>query len=116
MATKSPERMNIIDQMAHYFSLRQIVFALVLTFFLVSILFPFYWMVSSSFKTRAEIGGRTAVYVPGGLRMEAFQELFDPSHPSYQEFGKNIVNINIVCKYYLLGTIYDNVFTENPLV
>lgn len=92
MATKSPERMNIIDQMAHLFSLRQIVFAIVLTFFLVSILFPFYWMVSSSFKTRAEIGGRTAVYVPEGLRMEAFQELFDPNHPSYQEFGKNIIN------------------------
>lgn len=84
--------MNIIDQMAHLFSLRQIVFAIVLTFFLVSILFPFYWMVSSSFKTRAEIGGRTAVYVPEGLRMEAFQELFDPNHPSYQEFGKNIIN------------------------
>ncbi|KAA3647376.1 MAG: carbohydrate ABC transporter permease [Chloroflexi bacterium] len=78
--------------MAHLFSLRQIVFAIVLTFFLVSILFPFYWMVSSSFKTRAEIGGRTAVYVPEGLRMEAFQELFDPNHPSYQEFGKNIIN------------------------
>ena len=92
MATKSPERMNIIDQMAHLFSLRQIIFALLLTFFLVSILFPFYWMVSSSFKTRAEIGGRTAVYIPESLRMDAFQELFDPQHPSYQEFGKNIVN------------------------
>jgi multiple sugar transport system permease protein len=49
-------------------------------------------MVSSSFKSRAEIGGREAVYVPGEFRLDAYRELFDPNNPSYQEFGKNILN------------------------
>lgn len=50
-------RMNLIQHLARRFSLRQIVFFLLLAFFLTSILFPFYWMVSSSFKTQSEIGG-----------------------------------------------------------
>jgi multiple sugar transport system permease protein len=64
----------------------------ILIFFLTSILFPFYWMVSSSFKTREEIGGREPVYIPGGFRLDAYRELFDPSHPSYQAFGRNVLN------------------------
>ncbi|HCU57678.1 MAG TPA: ABC transporter permease [Anaerolineaceae bacterium] len=61
-------------------------------FFLTGILFPFYWMVSSSFKTKMEIGGRQPVYIPSGLKLDAYRELFDPNHPSYQNFGRNIVN------------------------
>jgi len=49
-------------------------------------------MISSSFKTRAEIGGREPVYIPGSLDFEAYRELFDPNHPSFQRFGKNIIN------------------------
>lgn len=86
------KKMNFIDQLAHRFSWKGLLFAITLTFFLTSILFPFYWMVASSFKTRAEIGGRAPVYVPGALRLEAYQELLDPSSPSYQDFGVNIVN------------------------
>jgi len=44
-------------------------------------------MVSSSFKTYAEIGGREPVYIPGALRPEAYLELFD-----FWNFGANIVN------------------------
>ncbi|PWB78042.1 MAG: ABC transporter permease [Anaerolineales bacterium] len=78
--------------MARRFSLRQIVFFLLLAFFLTSILFPFYWMVSSSFKTQVEIGGRQPVYIPSALRLDAYRELFDPSHPSFQNFSVNILN------------------------
>lgn len=85
-------RMNLIQHMARRFSLRQIVFFLLLAFFLTSILFPFYWMVSSSFKTQAEIGGRQPVYIPSALRLDAYRELFDPSHPSFQNFAVNILN------------------------
>jgi multiple sugar transport system permease protein len=85
-------RMNLIQHMARRFSLRQIVFFLLLAFFLTSILFPFYWMVSSSFKTQAEIGGRQPVYIPSALRLDAYRELFDPSHPSFQNFLVNILN------------------------
>jgi multiple sugar transport system permease protein len=69
-----------------------LIFFIALTFFLTSILFPFYWMISSSFKTRLEIGGRTPVYIPGGLRLEAYRELFDANHPSFQNFGVNVLN------------------------
>jgi multiple sugar transport system permease protein len=86
------KRMNLIQYMARRFSLRQIAFLLILTFFLTSILFPFYWMVSSSFKTQAEIGGRQPVYIPSALRLDAYRELFDPSHPSFQNFTVNILN------------------------
>jgi multiple sugar transport system permease protein len=88
----SDERLTLIEHLARRLTLRQIVFALALTFFLVSILFPFYWMVSSSFKTYAEIGGREPTYIPSALRLEAYQELFDAAHESYQRFGVNIVN------------------------
>ncbi|MDP1713129.1 MAG: carbohydrate ABC transporter permease [Anaerolineales bacterium] len=84
--------MNLIQHLAHRFSLRQIAFLLILTFFLTSILFPFYWMISSSFKTQAEIGGRQPVYIPSAIRLDAYRELFDPSHPSFQNFGANIFN------------------------
>jgi multiple sugar transport system permease protein len=85
-------RMNLIQHLARRFSLRQLVFFLVLAFFLTSILFPFYWMISSSFKTQAEIGGRQPVYIPSALRLDAYRELFDPSRPSFQNFGINILN------------------------
>jgi multiple sugar transport system permease protein len=86
------KRMNLIQHFARRFSLRQIVFFLILTFFLTSILFPFYWMVSSSFKSQAEIGGRQPVYFPSALRLDAYRELFDPTHPSFQNFSVNILN------------------------
>lgn len=83
---------NFIDQVAEQFTLQGLIFAITLTFFLVSILFPFYWMVSSSLKTRAEIGGREPVYIPSEFRLEAYRELFDPENGSFQNFGVNIVN------------------------
>jgi multiple sugar transport system permease protein len=86
------KKMTFIEQLANRFSWKGLLFAITLTFFLTSILFPFYWMVASSFKTRAEIGGREPVYVPSALRLEAYQELLDPSNPSYQDFGVNILN------------------------
>jgi multiple sugar transport system permease protein len=49
-------------------------------------------MAASSFKTYAEIGGRKPVYIPSALRLDAFRELFDANHESYQRFGVNIVN------------------------
>jgi len=86
------ERLNLIDRLAQSFTWPRFILALVLIFFLTSILFPFYWMVSSSFKTYAEIGGRTPVYVPSALRLDAYKELFDPSSPSFRNFGVNILN------------------------
>ena len=70
------EKKNFIEHLAGTLNWQRFLFALALFVFLAMILFPFYWMVSSSFKTGAEIAGRTPVYVPGALRLDAYQELF----------------------------------------
>ena len=87
---------SFIDHMAGWINWSRFLFAIGLFFFITSILFPFYWMVSSSFKTRAEIGAREPVYIPSSFNMEAYKELFDPNHPSYQDFGRNIFNSMLV--------------------
>jgi len=81
------ERLNFIEHLARWISWPRFLFALTLIFFLTTILFPFYWMVSSSFKTYAEIGSRKPIYFPSAIRWEAYQELFD-----YWNFGANILN------------------------
>jgi multiple sugar transport system permease protein len=86
------EPRSFLDHMAAWITWRRFLVSIGFIFFITSILFPFYWMVSSSFKTRAEIGARRPVYVPGALRLEAYQELFDPQNPSYKDFGINILN------------------------
>jgi len=86
------ERLTLIEHLSRHLTFRQIVFGIVLSFFLISILFPFYWMVSSSFKTYAEIGGREPTYIPSALRWDAYAELLDPAHKSFQNFGVNIIN------------------------
>jgi multiple sugar transport system permease protein len=89
---RSDRPKTMIDQMADWLTWRRFIFIAILLFFLTTILFPFYWMVSSSFKTYAEIGARRPVYVPSGLRLEAYRELFDPTDPKYKDFGENILN------------------------
>ncbi len=86
------DAINPITYVARRFNLWQILSLIALVFFLVSILFPFYWMVSSSFKSYQEIGGVHPTYIPSKLRLDAYRELFDPNHPSYQDFGRNIIN------------------------
>ncbi len=85
--TTRDDRLSLIDHLAKWITWPRFIFAITLTFFLTSILFPFYWMASSSFKTYAEIGARETVYVPGALRLDAYRELFD-----YWNFDINILN------------------------
>ncbi|MEW5870066.1 MAG: carbohydrate ABC transporter permease [Chloroflexota bacterium] len=101
---------NLIDHLAHQFTLSRFIFAILFTFFLTGIVFPFYWLVSSSFKSYAEIGGREPVYVPSALRLDAYQELFDTNHKSYQNFATNIrnsISISIPAAFFtvLLSTL-----------
>jgi len=86
------ERLTIIEHLMKWLNLKRLIFLIVLTFFLISVLFPFYWMVSSSFKSYAEIGGREAVYFPSALRWDAYRELFDSNSPAFQDFFTNIIN------------------------
>ena len=89
---KQKSNMNFIEHTAKWITWPRFFFALILLFFLTSILFPFYWMVSSSSKTYAEIGGRQPVYIPSAIRLDAYRELFDPADPSFWNFGLNILN------------------------
>lgn len=86
------EKKTFIGHLASWINWPRFIFSLTLIFFLTGILFPFYWMVSSSFKSYAEIGGRKPVYLPGELRLDAYEELLSPKHESYQNFGRNILN------------------------
>jgi multiple sugar transport system permease protein len=86
------EKLNFFEHMARWMNWPRFITLLLILFFLTGILFPFYWMVSSSFKTYAEIGAREPVYIPSALRLDAYRELFDPASPSYWNFGRNIVN------------------------
>lgn len=90
--TYSDKKLSLVEHLANWFTWPRFLTALFLTFFLTSILFPFYWMVSSSFKTYAEIGSREPVYIPSALRLEAYAELFDPNNSSFWNFGSNIIN------------------------
>lgn len=83
---------NLINHLADWITWPRFLTAAVMIFFLVGILFPFYWMMSSSFKSFAEIGGREPVYVPSQLRWEAYKELFDPQNVYFRNFGQSIMN------------------------
>lgn len=85
MATADTQKANFIDHLARRMTWPRFFFALGMTIFWTSIIFPFYWMVSSSFKTGAEIAGRAPVFVPPALRGDAYLELFDPS-PAYLNY------------------------------
>ena len=91
-ATTYRERQNLLDRLAGWLNWQRFLLLVTFFMFLTMILFPFYWMISSSFKSQAEIGGREPVYIPAELRLDAYQELFDPNHPSYQNFGRAIRN------------------------
>jgi len=82
---------NFIEHLAGHMSWGKFIFAVVLFLFLAIVLFPFYWMLASSFKTYAEIGGRHPVYIPSALRWDAYKELF-----SYWNFQRNILNSFLV--------------------
>lgn len=86
------EKKTFIGYLASWINWPRFLFSLTMIFFLTGILFPFYWMVSSSFKSYAEIGGRKPAYFPSELRLDAYEELFSPRHKSYQNFGENIMN------------------------
>jgi multiple sugar transport system permease protein len=88
----STQKKSFIDHLAHSLNWERFLSSLGLFIFLAMILFPFYWMVSSSFKTGSEIGGRNAVYIPSELRLDAYEELFNPEVEYFQDFAINIRN------------------------
>jgi multiple sugar transport system permease protein len=92
MVKTENQRATFIDHLARHMNWPRFFFALGMLAFWISVVFPFYWMVSSSFKTGAEIAARTPTFVPEALRWDAYQELFNPAWDHFQDFGVNIVN------------------------
>ena len=83
---------SVIDRIAGWITPRRFIVTIVLMFMVSMIIFPFFWMISSSFKSRAEIGQRTPTVIPADPQLDAYRELFDPTHPSFQNFLTNIFN------------------------
>ena len=88
----SRQGVSVLDRIAGWITPRRFIVAIVLMFMVSMIIFPFFWMVSSSFKSRAEIGQRTPTVIPTDPQLDAYRELFDPAHPSFQNFMTNIFN------------------------
>ena len=96
MATVENERATFIDHLARRMSWPRFFFYLGMFIFWVTIIFPFFWMVSSSFKSQAEIAARAPALLPGELRWDAYQELFNPVWDHFQDFLVNVINSMIV--------------------
>lgn len=90
--TTQTKNMSIIDHLANRMSWPRFFFWLGIIVFLTSVVFPFYWMLSSSFKSGAEIAARAPVWVPSEMRWNAYQELFDANQDHFQDFGRNVIN------------------------
>jgi ABC-type glycerol-3-phosphate transport system permease component len=59
--------------------------------FLLIALFPFYWMVATSFKTPNEVLSTPPTYIPGDLSLRTFSELF-----LRRNFGAYVINSIVV--------------------
>ncbi len=90
--TARTEKMSVIDYVARNFTWGRFFFWMGLLVFVTSVVFPFYWMFASSFKSGVEISGRAPVWVPHEWRLDAYQQLFNPAWDRYQDFGKNVLN------------------------
>ncbi len=58
---------------------------------LLVILFPFYWMITSSTKNLVELFGRRPVFVPSRIHLDAYRVLFGD-----MGFARNLANTAIV--------------------
>ena len=55
---------------------KNIIFSVVIALFLLFLLFPFYWMIITSFKPRAEIYLRPITYWPTNFTLDTYRKLF----------------------------------------
>jgi multiple sugar transport system permease protein len=96
LAATQYERATFIEHLGRRMSWPRLFFALGMFVFWAMIIFPFFWMVSSSFKTGAEIAARVPTLLPGEFRLDSYQELFNPAWDHFQNFAVNVINSLIV--------------------
>jgi multiple sugar transport system permease protein len=68
---------------------------------LFTILFPFYWMLTSSMKNLVELFGRQPVFFPGRIHFDAYRILFLDLG-----FGRNLLNTVVVATSTALLAIF----------
>ncbi len=90
MVKSDNQKATLIDHLARRMTWPRFFFMLGMTVFWTTIIFPFYWMVSSSFKTGAEIAGREPIFIPPKLRGDAYYELFEFSWAYIEYLGQHI--------------------------
>jgi multiple sugar transport system permease protein len=61
---------------------------------------PFFWMVSTAFKTSKEIHSPTPIWLPSGLNLENFQKAFQAA-----PFGRYMLNTLMVAAIVTLTTV-----------
>jgi multiple sugar transport system permease protein len=66
----------MVKQVARWLTWTRFLFLITLMGFLLVVVFPFYWMLVTSSKTVVEIWGRSPVFWPGRLRLDAYVILF----------------------------------------
>lgn len=88
----STENLSLLDRMGRWINWPRFWTLLTLYVFLATILFPLYWMVNASFKTRPDTVDPQRMFSLEYITTDAYAELFDPDHPSYQNFGRNVWN------------------------
>lgn len=108
-AAADTEKRTFIDHLARRITPTRFIFWLAMVFFWSMIVFPFYWMVSSSFKSSAEIAARQPVFVPSELRLGSYQELFD-ANGAYLEYMWNHVWYRLLGGYTVNYTSTTNNF------
>ncbi len=96
MTAATNEKATFIEHLGRRMSWPRLFFYLGMFIFWTMIIFPFFWMVSSSFKTSAEIAGRVPTIFPAEFRLDAYYELFDPYADHFQDFLVNVINSFIV--------------------
>lgn len=86
------KKRSLLGHIANWLNPGRLLWAVGMTFFLTGILFPFFWMFSTAFKSYPEISGYKPTYIPSGFRLDAFRELFDPASSPFWNFGQNLLN------------------------
>jgi ABC-type glycerol-3-phosphate transport system permease component len=81
-------------------TLRRVGFILINTMFVVSALFPFYWILTTSVKTTNELNAGTTGMFPAHLTFQAYHQIF-----SEFDFARPVLNSVIVAMSTMIVTV-----------
>jgi len=83
--------MVIKEKEMTFFSIKKVLLIIIIIIFLLTVLFPIYWMVSSSLKEETEIHKPSPTWIPKRFTLEHYRDLF-----ARQDFGMYLLNSTII--------------------